>query len=110
MEFLKKRDKNLVLNSNMATAKGLKALEKKIEILERELAIVKELPTQLVETLTRKRKFAEGNFRKFADDMIADATYINRLNAAMERQKIKDYTEVLGLIVELAEELPELEE
>lgn len=94
----------------MATAKQVKVLEEKIEILEKELAIVKELPTQIVDSLTTKRKFAIGNFKKFADDMIADAKYINRLNAAMERQKIKDYTEVLDLIVKLAEELPKLEE
>ena len=94
----------------MATAKQVKILEKKIEILEKEISILKELPTQIVETLTKKRYFATSNFEKFADDIIADAKYINRLNAAMERQKIRDYTEVLALIVKLAEELPKLEE
>ena len=94
----------------MATAKQVKVLEEKVKILEKELAIIRELPTQIVEALTEKRKFAVGNFKKFADDMIADAKYINRLNAAMERQKIKDYTEVLELVVKLAEELPTLED
>ncbi len=60
--------------------------------------------------LDKKIVYTESQYKKFCDDMIKDNTYINRLNAAMERQKIRDYKEVADLLVKIGEKLPKLEE
>lgn len=54
----------------------------------------------LLEVLNDKLRVANAQYTKFCDDIITDSKYINRLNAAMERQKVRD----LKMFIELVKE------
>lgn len=48
--------------------------------------------------LKRKLEIAQKQYSKFCDDMIRENSYINRLNAAMEREKIRTLKVVIELL------------
>ncbi|UCD07277.1 MAG: hypothetical protein JSW41_05655 [Candidatus Aenigmatarchaeota archaeon] len=96
----------------MATQKQkeIDALKERIGFLETILEQQKLVTNKLTEKLIEKIGLAEGQFKKFSGDMIRESKVIHRINAAMERQKVRDYNEILELMYKIIDQLSKSEE
>ena len=48
-----------------------------------------EIPNKILQKIDDKYRVASAQYSKFCDDMIKDNKFVNRINAAMEREKIR---------------------
>ena len=60
-----------------------------------------EIPNKILQKIDDKHRVASAQYSKFCDDMIKDNKFTNRINAAMEREKIRTLNSMSEFIADL---------